>query len=205
MVHEGRGQIAATVRVLAAAGLLAALLLWIAPPERTLGTGIRWVYLHVSLIWTGIAGFGVVSLLGLLVLVRGDERMQAWAQTAGWVAAAFFAVGFLTSMVASKINWGAVFLAEPRNRSALMFLSVALIVLILGMWPLPLRLKGLLYTGLIVLFAWSNLTTPLVLHPKNPIRTSDSLAIQASFLALFLVFSAAAGWLVVTFGRGGKG
>ena len=53
-----------------------ALLLWLAPAEKTMGTGMRSVYLHVGLIWTGIAGFGVGGLLGLLVLFRNDTRLD---------------------------------------------------------------------------------------------------------------------------------
>lgn len=176
------------------------LLLWLAPAEKSLGTGMRAVYLHVGLIWTGIAGFVAAGLLGALVLWRDDSRLERWAQTVGWVATAFFASGFLSSMLASAINWGGVFLAEPRNISALMVISVALIVQIGGSWPIWTRLKGLLRIALVVIFAWSNLTTPLVLHPENPIGTSTSTAIQASFLGVFLLFSLMAA-LIVTAGH----
>lgn len=176
-----------------------ALLLWLAPAEKTLGTGMRSVYLHVGLIWTGIAGFSLSGLLGLLVLLRNDPRLDGWAQRVAWVAIGFFAAGFLSSMLASKINWGGVFLDEPRNRSALMVLCVALIVQIWGSWPVWTRLKGLLRVGLVAIFAWSNLTTPLVLHPQNPIRTSTSTAIQYTFLGIFILFSLAALLLVAGF------
>ncbi len=174
-----------------------ALLLWLAPAEKTLGTGMRSVYLHVGLIWTGIAGFGVGGLLGLLVLFRNDTRLDGWAQSLGWVACGFFATGFLSSMLASKINWGGVFLAEPRNLSALMILCVALIVQIWGSWPVWPRLKGLFRVALVGIGIWSNLTTPLVLHPQNPIRTSTSTAIQLTFLGIFLLFSLAAALVVM--------
>ena len=174
-----------------------ALLLWLAPAERTLGSGMRSVYLHVGLIWTGIAGVTVGGLLGLLVLLRDDAQLDGWAQTVGWVACGFFAAGFLSSMLASSINWGGVFLAEPRNLSALMVLCVALIVQIWGSWPVWLRLKGLFRVALVAIFTWSNLTTPLVLHPQDPIGASTSRAIQYAFLGIFLLFSLAAGLLVV--------
>lgn len=177
------------------------LLLWLAPAEKSLGTGMRAVYLHVGLIWTGIAGFVVAGLLGLLILWRDDARLERWAQTVGWVATAFFATGFLSSMLASAINWGGVFLAEPRNLSALLVISVALIVQIGGSWPIGSRLKGALRVALVVIFVWSNLTTPLVLHPDNPIGTSTSSAIQLSFLGIFLLFSLAAALAVVAIHR----
>lgn len=174
-----------------------ALLLWLAPDEKTLGTGMRSVYLHVGLIWTGIAGFTASGLLGLLVLWRDDARLDGWAQMVGWVACGFFAAGFLSSMLASSINWGGIFLAEPRNASALMVLSVALIVQIWGSWPVWTRSKGLFRVVLVAVFVWSDLTTPLVLHPNDPIRTSTSVAIQYAFLGIFLLFSLTAALLVV--------
>ena len=39
-----------------------AALVWLAPAERTLGPGIRWVYVHVGLMWAGTLG-GVVSMI----------------------------------------------------------------------------------------------------------------------------------------------
>lgn len=185
------------VRGLTLIAIGVALLLWLAPAERTLGTGMRSVYLHVGLIWAGIAGFGVAGLLGLAVLFTNDPRWEGWAQRAGWVACGFFAAGFLSSMLASQINWGGVFLAEPRNRSALMVLSVALIVQIWGTWPVPQRLKGALRVALVAIFVWSNVTTPLVLHPRNPIGNSTSSAIQSAFLGIFLLFFAAGALLTI--------
>jgi len=177
------------------------LLLWLAPAEKTLGTGIRAVYLHVGLIWTGIAAFSIAGLLGLLVLWRGDARLDGWAQTVGWVACGFFAAGFLSSMLASSINWGGIFLAEPRNRSALLVLCVALIAQIWCSWPVWPRSKGLFRVVLVAVFVWSDLTTPLVLHPQDPIRTSTSVAIQYTFLGIFALFSLAAALLVVAVQR----
>lgn len=181
-----------------------ALLLWLAPAEKTLGTGMRSVYLHVGLIWTGIAGFTVAGLLGLLVAARNDSRLESWAQTVGWVACGFFAAGFLSSMLASSINWGGIFLAEPRNRSALMVLSVALIVQIWGSWPVWTRLKGAARVVLVAIFVWSDLTTPLVLHPQDPIRTSTSQAIQYAFLGIFVLFSLIAALIVLAVGGEGE-
>ena len=166
-----------------------------------MGTGIRSVYLHVGLIWTGIAGFSIAGLLGLLVLWRGDARLDGWAQTVGWVACGFFAAGFLSSMLASSINWGGIFLAEPRNRSALLVLCVALIAQIWCSWPVWPRSKGLFRVVLVAVFVWSDLTTPLVLHPQDPIRTSTSVAIQYTFLGIFALFSLAAALLVVAVQR----
>jgi len=38
--------------------VLGMLVVWLAPAERTLGEGIRWVYVHVALVWAGTLALG---------------------------------------------------------------------------------------------------------------------------------------------------
>jgi len=45
-------------------------------------------------------------------------------------------------------------------------------------------------------FFWLTARTELVLHPDNPIRTSDSVGIQATFAGLFVLVGLAAALLV---------
>lgn len=51
-------------------------------------------------------------------------------------------------------------------------------------------------TAVPLIFFWLTSRTQLVLHPDNPIRTSDSLAIQATFVGLFVLVGLAAALLV---------
>lgn len=176
--------------------VLASVLLWIAPEEQTLGQGIKSVYVHVALIWTGMAGIAVTGLLGVLVLIAAKERLSSWMQTIGWVALAFYASGVAMSAWASKANWGNVFWQEPRMRVALNMLAAALIIEVLINWLPWIRIRGALAVGLLVVLGWSTLDAPLVLHPSDPIRTSTSVAIQMSFLGLFALCSLAAAWFV---------
>lgn len=175
--------------------LLAALIVWKGPAERTLGDGIRTVYVHVGLIWTGTAVFLVAALVGLIVLLTGSRVWLHWMQIAGWVATAFYAGGVLMSMVASRDNWGAVFLAEPRMAAALNGLAIALIVQI-AIWWLPwVRLRGLLPAALVILVYWLTSRAELVLHPGNPIGSSNAGGIRFTFYALFVLFLLLAGWI----------
>jgi len=48
--------------------LLAGVVTIAAPAEQTLGSGIRPVYVHVGLTWTGTAVFLLAAVLGVLVL-----------------------------------------------------------------------------------------------------------------------------------------
>ncbi|MFQ5770137.1 MAG: hypothetical protein ACE5HX_06355, partial [bacterium] len=109
----------------------------------------------------------------------------------GW-----FAAGFVMSLFAAKINWGAVYWNEPRMISSLQFLTAAFLVQIITLivpWP---RLQGALSAFLAFFLMWSMLGTPLVLHPGSPIRESSSLPIQLTFLGMFILNFLAVAWFV---------
>ncbi len=181
---------------LGAIGVVTAVLLLIAPEEATLGSGIRSVYVHVALIWVGLAGFVVAGLLGLGLLVTGKATIYPWLRTIGWIGVAFFAAGLAMSAVSSKVNWGAVFWQEPRMHSSSTSLAIAVIVMVAMEWFPWLRLRGVMMTAVPIIFYWLTARTELVLHPSNPILTSDSAGIQATFLGLFLLVGLAAALLV---------
>jgi hypothetical protein len=177
-------------------GVATAVLLLIAPEEATLGRGIRSVYVHVALIWVGLAGFVAAGLLGIGLLITGYERFYPWLRTIGWIGVGFFAAGLAMSAVSSKVNWGAVFWQEPRMRSSSTSLAIAVIVMVAMEWFPWLRLRGGMMTAVPLIFFWLTARTELVLHPDNPIRTSDSLGIQATFAGLFVLVGLAAALFV---------
>ncbi|MCB8987983.1 MAG: hypothetical protein H6661_09585 [Ardenticatenaceae bacterium] len=179
-------------------GLLttAVFLLILAPEESTLGQGIKTVYVHVALTWTGMAGFVIAGLLGLAVLATASRRMAAWMQTLGWVAFGFYAAGIAMSALASKVNWGNVFWQEPRMMAAFNGLAVAVIILAANIWIPWLRLRGALQALLPVIIFWLTYSAPLLLHPRNPIFTSDSPGIKLAFGGMFLLMVGLAAWVV---------
>jgi hypothetical protein len=178
-----------------------ALLTLLAPEERTLGNGIRSVYLHVGLIWVGLLGFGVTAVLGIAILLTEKPAWLRWLTPISWVALGFYAAGVSMSMVASFDNWGAVFLQEPRMAASLNGLAVAIIALILGSWsPWP-RLQGAIAASIIFVLLWLNRRATLVLHPQNPIGTSNSTPIQLTFLLVTALFALLAVWFVWRFYR----
>ena len=179
-------------------GLITAVifLLYLAPEEATLGTGIRTVYIHVALTWTGMAGFVLAGLLGLAVLITANEKFTHLMQTLGWVAFTFYAAGVAMSTLASRVNWGAVFWQEPRMMAAFNSLALMLIILIINTWLPWVRLRGLLQAALPLAVVWLTNRAPLVLHPRNPIFSSEATSIQLAFIAMFLLFVAIAGWIV---------
>lgn len=176
---------------------LAAILLLLAPLERTLGEGIRSVYLHVALTWAGMLGILFAAIPGLWSAANGKRPTIDWARTISWVALTMFALGLLMSLLAASINWGSVFWQEPRTQSALEILALGLIAQIASYWPVPVRLKGSLYILLASFMIWNVSNTPLILHPGNAARTSSSAAIRWSFIGLFALVSGAAAWVVI--------
>lgn len=181
--------------------LALAMLLWLAPAEQTLGTGIKSVYVHVALTWTGMTYLLLAALLGLIVAASNKRELFSWASSLAWVALAMFAAGLLMSIVAAGVNWGAIFWQEPRTNSALQILAVGLIVQGIDSWPIPFRLKGVLLSSPAFFLVWSLANTPLVLHPDSAARTSPSSAIRFTFVAMYMLCSLLAAWIVLRLQR----
>ncbi len=184
---------------LAACALAAALVVWLAPEERTLGAGIKWVYVHVALVWTGLTGLALTGVLGAAWVALGGARFAPWAKTAGWVACAFFAAGLAMSVITARINWGGISWQEPRMAASLRALAAAVIVFGVAGWFGGARWVGALYVLPAVFVALTVPGARLVLHPQNAVMTSTSLGIQAAFLTLFALFGMAALGAVVYF------
>ncbi len=176
--------------------LLIGLALWLAPLESTLGRGIRTVYLHVGLTWAGLVCFVAAGLLGAAAALSGQPRWLRRLRIAGWAGVIMYGAGIGMSMAASKVNWGAVFLQEPRMAAALNGLAIAIIVQIVIGWLPVKRLSGALAVLLAFSLFWMNQRAALALHPSNPIGASPSWRIQATFFAMFVLCSLLAGWVV---------
>jgi hypothetical protein len=165
-----------------------------APAERTLGDAMRAVYVHVALTWSGMLGLAAAAVLGLGLLLTGRKGLAAWLQAVTIVALALLALGTVTSVVAANITWGGGFADEPRARTALRILAVAVIVSVGGSWLPWLRLRGALAVALLAYSGYALRSTPLLLHPRNPIAHSSSIGIQATFASLFVIFVLLGAW-----------
>ncbi|MFQ5675232.1 MAG: hypothetical protein ACE5G1_04985 [bacterium] len=179
----------------------ATVLVVISPDERTLGAGIKAVYVHVSLTWAGMLGFFLAGALGILMLFKQSQTIQNWSRAVSWVALIWFASGASVSILAAKINWGDVYWREPRMFATLQFLGIATLVLVAKSWLPWVRLQGVLNILIVVILLWSVVDVPLVLHPKNPVTTFDSTTIQWTFVGMLLLSSLSALCLVWRFVR----
>jgi hypothetical protein len=173
---------------------VALVVLW-GPREALLGSGIRTVYLHVGLIWSGLAGFVLAALCGGWVLWRPRPFAQELMAVAALFGLILYAAGVFMSMIASWDNWGNVFWREPRMAAALNGLAVALIIQVVGSWSPQPRLRAVLHISLVSIVFWLNYRAPRVLHPDNPIWQSDSWRIQLAFVLIGLLFISLGGVL----------
>ena len=185
-----------TLAVLGGIVTLAVVIVLMIPAEKTLGEGIRSVFIHGAMILTGMLGLYIAGLLGLGVAVTGSEGIWKLTRTVGWVGFGMYVAGIVMSFPAARVNWGGIFLDEPRMRAGLNNIALALIVLVAVGFVKQIRANGLLTAGLAIFLAWSTYTAPLVLHPSNPIGTSPSPAIKLTFGALLALCVAASAWIV---------
>lgn len=180
------------------AGLLAAMavIVWLAPAERTLGQGIKVVYVHVALMWAGMVGLAVAGLAGGLIAVKDNIALRRWMEAISWVSLGMFMAGVVISFWAAWINWGAVSFQEPRTAAGITFSAIALIIKIIGGWLSRPRLEGLFNAALVPLVLWSTVSSPPALHPTNAVGASTSPAIQLTFIGLLGLALAFEAWLV---------
>ena len=166
------------------------------PPEATLGSNARVVYLHGAWVWVSLAAFigaGLVGLLGLLSRILGKEtlRIHQWSRSLGRTGL-FFWISYLPiSLWAMQTNWNGLFLAEPRWRIALIF-AITGFLLQLGLSFLPVSWASfwnpIYITTLFIILQ----TTDKVLHPPGPMLKSNAWRIQVFYVGLtLLVFFAA--------------
>lgn len=175
--------------------LLQTIVLILAPEERTIGTGIKPVYLHVSLTWTGMVLFILTAVLGLILLFSRREGLATWHRTFYLSALVFFGAGFMISLYASFINWGGIPLQEPKFRLASNVIVAGVAGWYLQELAKPLVLKAIsswIPLGFLLLGSSS---PRMVLHPDNPVMNSP-LSIMSSFLAMFALALLLAAWFV---------
>jgi hypothetical protein len=172
------------------------LILWFAPEERTLGQGIKIVYVHVGVTWTALLGFTLLGIMGVLVLLSANEKLFSWIETISQVSLWIYVASVIIGVLASKVNWGAVAWTEPRMLASFNLLAAAVIVQMLKIWlPSP-RLGGILHVGLMIFMVWTIFSSALVLHPGDAIRTTESFGIRFAFFSLFFLILSAGTWFV---------
>ena len=156
--------------------VIALALTWATPNDATLKGTSKVVYIHGALVWTALLTLTAAGIVGVAALVamrvKRDNAMHAWTLALGRTGLLFWVAYIPVSLLASRMAWNAVFLAEPRYTTAFRVLAVASIVqVIVFLFNRPALSSGLHVAQAVVLWAML-LTTPSVLHPDNPVLHS---------------------------------
>ena len=166
----------------------------IAPLEKTLGTNARFVYFHGAWVWAGMLGFLIAAIIGLLAIALQRANLHHWSQAWGRVGIIFWVLFLPMSLAAMQLNWGGLFLDEPRWQIPLNLAVIGVLLQIgLSFFPVLWTSVGNLLFGLIF-FIWMR-GTDAVLHPDSPIFNSEARNIQFFFFGLVVLLACAAYFL----------
>jgi amino acid permease len=180
--------------------LLAALVLAGSPEEKTLGAGIRPVYVHVALLGSAGVFMAGTALIGGLALLRGGPRWPRLAQRLALTALLLFTGALGMSVIAARVNWGAMSWEEPKTVASLQVIALGIIVLIIASWvPWP-RVRALLYSLWAVISPILLFGAERVLHPSGAITNSGSGAIRLTFVILISITLLVAGIVLLVLG-----
>ncbi len=181
-------------------GFLWLVFIFLTPPERTLGTLIRWVFAHGSLTQAAVYVFLAAALLAAGFLL-GNVKLYPWMVTVGLIAFLLWALGFVLSMIPARLAWGVfVDFHEPRTQMTLRVLAVGVIFLVIIWWVNQPRFTAVAIIVFAFLLLFLVRSTSLIRHPANPIGESTSpllpviysgILFSAVLASLFL-----AGWIV---------
>jgi hypothetical protein len=167
--------------------LAIALLTFLGPEEKSLGSNVRIVYLHGAWVLAAEVAFFAAALAGLLGLVlrREPRSVHAWSAALGRTGIVFWVTYLPLSMFAMQSNWNGLFLAEPRFRLAMIF-AVTGVLLQVGLWLFNISwltsLANIAYIiALRVIFA----SAQNIMHPPpSPIFSSGNYFIIGFFIGL---------------------
>lgn len=174
-----------------------AIIVVMSPEERTLGARIKIVYVHVAFVWSGLAGILISGLLSFTVFSQlFARRLEKVLPILNLVAVICFGIGFLMSIAAAKINWGAVAWTEPRMISSSRIIAMAVIVQVLVFIVANIRFRAGFYIVLLIFTVWTSATIKNAIHPDNPIFSSASNSFAIVILSLTGIVVLLGLWLI---------
>ncbi|MBC8400763.1 MAG: hypothetical protein H8E14_04685 [Candidatus Marinimicrobia bacterium] len=181
--------------------LLVGILLFLAPLEKSLGSTMRYVYLHVSLIWTGSLAIVTGGLLGLSGSLLNRNEITKRSQSLGWIALGLYSAGILVSGLAAWYSWGRIQWSEPIYAVSGRIMLVVIMIQVLAILLPQYRWSGLLYLIPVAYLIKATANIRMVMHPVDPIGNSGSIQIKLTFYVLTLLFAIWAGLMIWLSGR----
>ncbi len=167
--------------------ILVGIVLIIAPLEKSLGSIMRYVYLHVSLIWTGFLAISIAGLFGLAGSLLNRNDITMLAQSIGWFALGLYLTGVFFSGLAAWYSWGRIQWSEPIYAVSGRIMLVVLMIQVLSYLFAHSRWTGLIHFIPVVYLIKTTTNIRMVMHPVDPIGNSGSTQIKLTFYILTLL------------------
>ena len=95
------------------------LIFFYTPVDALQGATQRIFYFHVPTAWVGMFAFVVMTIAGIVYLVRPDERFDWIARASGEIGAVFLTFLLITGSLWGKPIWGAWWVWDPKLTAAL--------------------------------------------------------------------------------------
>lgn len=164
------------------------LILLLLPDEKTLGSTIKIIYIHVALVQSSLIAYGAAGIFGLIGFFKNDERIFQWEASLQKTAILFWLLYYLTSMIATYMTWGIwVEWTEPRVHIAFRVIAVSLILLVLSIWIARRIFIHIANVLMAVYVIYSTKAAINIRHPGNPIGDSDSFVYKLALYAIFIL------------------
>lgn len=161
-----------------------------APEERTLGgPNARLVYFHGALVWASLLTWFGAAGVGVLALIRRDERLHRTGRALGRIGLLWWALYIPVSILAANAtwannSWNLTFLLEPRFAMAFQTIGIMLVAQAIQVFDSRPVTSSLVNIGVVLLLVVALGLTERVLHPPAPIRDTESLRIQLAFTSM---------------------
>lgn len=171
-------------------------LLIVSPAEATLGNVVKIVYAHGAAQRIATYAYIIAGGLGLVHLaLRGalrrsnppsswEDVLARWTHAIAETAIVFWFIQFVVSAPAQVLAWGAFDFNEPRVAGALWILVFTALVYIVACWIGEVNwisLAAIVNAAILFIVLRGAVN---ILHPIDPIITSDSLAIKGFYAAI---------------------
>ena len=99
--------------------VVAVLLVFVyAPMERTMGAVQKVFYFHVATAWVGMLGFMVAAVVGVLYLIKGEQKYDIMGLAAIEISLVFFFVAIIMGSIWARPIWNTWWTWDPRLTTA---------------------------------------------------------------------------------------
>jgi hypothetical protein len=156
----------------------------LSPEERTLGAGIKPVYYHVSLTWTGLILLMSSFFGGIWTLISGGKKASVWLSRVLNSGFLIYGFGFGISLYASVVNWGGVPFSEPPVRQAIGYMLAGVFFWGATWWIKSARPRGVVGALAAAMVLLATNSSQSILHPESPVNTSP-VWIKTTFYVMF--------------------